>query len=275
MGLKATLQPLVRTGIKTVASAVDRVLPAADGVVVLIYHRIGAGCGGQMDLTPAAFDAQLAWLAANRNVITLDAAADAIERGDGATGRDVVLTFDDGTTDWVEHALPLLERHRLPATFYVATDFIERQVPFPADGPPLSWDGLRELASSELVTIGSHTHTHALLDRLSDAEIDRELDTCGQLLQERLDVDARHFAYPKAVAGNPAAERAVRTRFRTAVLAGTRPNPPGTDLHRLHRSPIQPSDDTVWFERKATGGLHAEDDLRRTINRIRYRGATS
>ena len=36
---------------------------------------------------------------------------------------------------------------------------------------------------------------------------------------------ARHFAYPKAVAGSIAADQAVRSRFASAALAGTRANP--------------------------------------------------
>jgi hypothetical protein len=77
------------------------------------------------------------------------------------------------------------------------------------------------------------------------------------------------------VAGSPAAEDAVRARFRTAVLAGTRPNDRDADLWRLSRSPVQPSDGERWFRRKAMGGMHLEDDLRRSINRLRYRGLTS
>ena len=82
------------------------------------------------------------------------------------------------------------------------------------------------------------------------------------LLGERVGVVAEHFCYPKAVAGSAEAEAAVKARFTTAVLAGTRPNPVGSDLHRLRRSPVQRSDGPVDFQRKATGGMHLEDDVR-------------
>lgn len=124
------------------------------------------------------------------------------------------------------------------------------------------------------MTIGSHTHRHLLLDRLPTQEIDDELDRSIELIRDHLDIDPRHFAYPKAVAGSPTADAAVRRRFRTAVLAGTRANPPLTDLHRLRRSPVQASDSARWFRRKAVGGMHLEDDLRQLANRVRYRGAT-
>ena len=265
----------VRAAIKGSAAVGDTLRPPAPGITILIYHRVGAGSGGQMDLAPDAFERQLAWLAATQRVLTLDAAADEIGDIAGPTGPGVVLTFDDGTTDWVDQVLPALERHGVPATFYVSTDFVDRGVPFPADGRPITWAGLAELDSSDLVTVGNHTHRHLLLDRLAPAEIDEELDRSQELLAGHLGATPTHFCYPKAVAGSPAAEEAVRARFRTAVLAGTRPNDRDADLWRLSRSPVQPSDGDRWFRRKAMGGMHLEDDLRRTVNRLRYRGLTS
>jgi hypothetical protein len=67
----------------------------------------------------------------------------------------------------------------------------------------------------------------------------------------------------------------VRARFRTAALAGTRPNVPGrTDLYRLARSPIQRTDGMRYFKAKARGGMRLEDDVRRLANRVRYARAT-
>lgn len=283
MSLRARVAPAVKQSIKAAAALRDVAAPPRTGVTILIYHRVGAGTGGEMDLAPAIFDEQLRWLTDHHRILTLDEAAAQLG-GDGSEPRStsdeptrdgVVLTFDDGTADWVDHVLPLLDRHGVPATFYVSTDFVERSVPFPDGGTAITWAGLRELASSPLVTIGSHTHRHRLLDRLPPGEIDEELDRSVELLGARIGVEAAHFCYPKAVAGSPQAEAAVRRRFRTAVLAGTRANPPGADLHRLHRSPVQRSDAPRWFRRKADGGMRLEDDLRRLANRVRYRGATS
>ena len=188
-----------------------------------------------MDLAPDVFDQQLRWLAEHHRVLTLDAAVDELAADDerpGAAGQHqvapgVVLTFDDGTTDWVRNVLPALERHDVPATFYVATSFVEEQTAFPGGGEPLDWAGVRELAASPLVTIGSHTHRHLLLDRLDPSEVAAELDRSIDLLGDRAGVVPEHFAYPKALAGSPAADAAVRRRFRSAVLAGTRPNAAG------------------------------------------------
>lgn len=275
MSLRARVAPGVRAGIKGAASLSDLVLRPADGITILIYHRVGAGNGGQMDLSPAAFEHQLGWLRAHHRVLSLDDALVELA-SPGPVEPGVVLTFDDGTTDWVDHVLPALERHGMPATFYVATWFVDEARPFPSDGRPLSWTGVAELAGSDLVTIGSHTHRHLLLDRLARSEIDAELDRSIELLGEHTGVRPEHFCYPKAVAGSPAADAAVRARFRSAVLAGTRPNLPGrTDPYRLWRSPVQPSDGERWFRQKARGGMRLEDDLRRGMNRLRYRKLAS
>jgi peptidoglycan/xylan/chitin deacetylase (PgdA/CDA1 family) len=274
VSLPAQLAPLARASIKGASAAVDLVSRPTPGITILIYHRVGAGAGGQMDLPVEVFEAQLEWLARTQRVLSLDDAVEEL-RGPGPVAPGVVLTFDDGTTDWVDHVLPALERHRVPATFYVATSFVDEARPLPGDGRPLDWSGVRELAASDLATIGSHTHGHLLLDRLSPTEVDAELDRSLELLEQHAGVAAAHFAYPKAVAGSPAAEAAVRRRFRSAVLAGTRANPAGADPHRLRRSPVQPADGMRWFRRKVHGGMHAEDDLRRGLNRIRYRNLTT
>jgi peptidoglycan/xylan/chitin deacetylase (PgdA/CDA1 family) len=274
---RAKVAPVVKGSIKAAAAAADVVRSDVDGITILIYHRVGAGAGGEMDVDPEVFDAHLAWLSTHHRVLSLDDAVDELDRpaGDGDDRSGVVLTFDDGTADWRTHVLPALERHGVPATFYVATDFVEQQVPFPGGGEPISWSALGELAASPLVTIGSHTDRHLLLDRLDDSQVDAELDRSIELLRARIDVDPEHFCYPKAVAGSPAADAAVRRRFRSAVLAGTRPNRAGCDLFRLQRSPVQRSDAMRWFRRKADGGMRLEDDLRRRVNELRYRGATS
>jgi peptidoglycan/xylan/chitin deacetylase (PgdA/CDA1 family) len=246
-------------------------------VVVLIYHRVSGGSGLELDLPLDLFEAQAAALAASGRVVPLGDAlarlADPVATGGPAP---VVLTFDDGTVDFVDRALPVLERHRLPVTLYAATSFIDEGRPFPGDGRPVSWQGLADACATGLVEVGSHTHGHRLLDRLPPVEVAGELDRSIELIGEHLGRPPLDFAYPKAVPGSPAADREVRRRFRSAALAGTRANPFGaTDPHRLARSPIQRSDGMHWFERKVGGGMAIEDGLRRRLNRARHAGATT
>jgi peptidoglycan/xylan/chitin deacetylase (PgdA/CDA1 family) len=266
--------------VKALAACADVVRSPPPGLVVLIYHRVGRRAAIETDLPAGLFEDQIAFLSEHTRIVSLDDGLEAIattapgSRNDA--GRPVTVTFDDGTADFADYALPVLARHRVPVTLYLATAFIEERRPFPHEGQPISWEALLDARSTGLVSVGSHTHRHALLDRLPPHEVDDELDRSIGLIEERLGVPAEHFAYPKALAGSPAADRAVRSRFRSAALAGTRTNEFGaTDPYRLARSPVQVSDGMRWFLRKARGGLGLEDRVRAVVNRRRYRNATS
>ncbi|MFW5652568.1 MAG: polysaccharide deacetylase family protein [Planctomycetota bacterium] len=98
-------------------------------------------------VTDDVFEAQVQWLAEHAHCTTL---RDAMKAGTDSTevtavtasngnGRaasadrpTVVLTFDDGYLDNAEIAAPILDRHGVPGTFFLATDFIE--------GTPLWFD---------------------------------------------------------------------------------------------------------------------------------------
>jgi peptidoglycan/xylan/chitin deacetylase (PgdA/CDA1 family) len=267
--------------LKTLAAAGDRVRPPTPGVVVLIYHRVGGGSGTEVDLPPEAFDEQMAWLAATGRVVSLDDALAQLAAGDDRAVDDgapdegpIVVTFDDGTADLAEVATPILVRHGVPATVYLATKFVDEGLDFPDDGAPLSWAAVRDMAATGLVTFGSHTHAHLLLDRLPPAKAVDELDRSKDLIEHHVGAPAHHFAYPKAVAASAEVEPLVRARYRSAALGGNRPNPyRGADVHRLSRTAVQVSDGAAFFVRKARGGMALEDSLRRGLNRVRYRSS--
>lgn len=275
MGIGGATQRLAQRGVKAGAA----LLPPSPGTVVLIYHRVGARSPLDVDLATPDFDRQIASLASSGRTVRLESFIDATTTGAnlGGTDRDaVVVTFDDGTADFADTALPVLVEHRIPVTLYLATAFVEEQRPFPDDGKPLSWSALRDACTTGLVDIGSHTHTHAVLDRLAADRVVDELDRSKQLIEDRLGRPCRDFAYPKALPPSPEADAAVRDRFRSAALAGTRPNRSGrTDVYRLARSPIQRSDGIKYFDRKVAGGMGLEDALRRVANRWRYRNANA
>lgn len=269
-----SLSGIARAALKDASFVVDRVRPPTPGIVILIYHRVGNGSGGEMVVSSDRFREQMRYLRDTQRVLTLDQAVDDLA-GASEIRPAVVVTFDDGTTDWVDHALPTLVEFEIPATFYVATKFVDEQLAFPQDGRAISWEGLAALRDSGVATIGSHTHTHALLDRLEPDAVAAELSRCDALIEDNLGITPRHFCYPKALAPSRAAAAKVESRYTTAVLAGTRANVADADLQRLARSPIQASDSDRHFRAKVAGGMATEDRLRETLNRRRYRSATT
>ena len=216
------MAPGAATTAKRAAVALDRLRPPLDGLTILIYHRVGGGSGSSVDLPTALFDEQVAFLAEHCRIYSLTEAADllAADLTSRPTGGDpsrpcVALTFDDGTADFAEEALPVLARHGVPVTYYLATDFVDRQVAFPDGARPMTWTQAAEMVASGLVEVGSHTHTHALLDRVSRADAASELDRSIGAVEDHLGLRPQHFAYPKALLGSPQNEHEVRNRFRT------------------------------------------------------------
>ena len=78
-----------------------------------------------LEITPAFLDAVLAALGqADVDIVSMD---EAWRRLNGAPGerRFVAITFDDGYRDTLEHAWPILRRHSVPVTLYIASGFAE------------------------------------------------------------------------------------------------------------------------------------------------------
>ncbi|HJT97496.1 MAG TPA: polysaccharide deacetylase family protein [Rhodanobacteraceae bacterium] len=120
---------LGKTGLRPILA---KFLPAT-GILGLNYHRIGDAGATRLDrdlwsACEEAFDEQLAFLKRHCDVITPDQIDDA--RRD-RRGVHVLVTFDDGYRDNYELAFRALRRHGVPATFFIATGFV--------DNPRLPW----------------------------------------------------------------------------------------------------------------------------------------
>ena len=93
---------------------------------VLIYHQILAEPDS---LRPDALEVrrfvwQMEALASCFTVLPLAEAIERLSNGD-LPPRAVCITFDDGYADNVQVALPVLERIGLPATFFIATGYLD------------------------------------------------------------------------------------------------------------------------------------------------------
>jgi peptidoglycan/xylan/chitin deacetylase (PgdA/CDA1 family) len=76
------------------------------------------------EVNAAVFDWQMALVKSFFHVLPLDEAVGRLQRGT-LPPRAIAITFDDGYADNTVVALPILKRHRLPATFFIATDFLD------------------------------------------------------------------------------------------------------------------------------------------------------
>jgi len=104
---------------------VEKVAPAR-GVIILAYHRVKEGAADPLNMTisPRDFEIQIKYLAAHYVPIRL---ADVWQRLNEPGPARVVITFDDGYADNYHHALPILQRHAVPAIFFLAVGPIENR----------------------------------------------------------------------------------------------------------------------------------------------------
>lgn len=241
------------------------------GLIILIYHRVGGGTNSSIDMPVDVFERQMAHLRERYTLVSLDTAV-----ADGtlhrAGGPDLVaVTFDDGHRETYDQAFPIMLRYRVPATVYLATRYVESQQPFEfghyaAQGGrplPVTWEQAREMVASGLVGIGAHTHSHVDLTRLPTATVRDEVERSRRLIEDRVGVPARHFAYPWGKM-TPAVRATVAESFATAVRGGCRKNPfGGLDPMGLWRTPIQQSDGFWFFRLKLGSYLDGEEFFRK------------
>ena len=100
-----------------------------------------------------------------------------------------VVTFDDGYEANLTMALPILTELFVPGTVFVITGSVT------VDGH-MTWDQLRELASSGVVTVYSHTETHMKANENTLQTFLADERTAWAQIEENLTPAMKAMAYP-------------------------------------------------------------------------------
>lgn len=79
----------------------------------------------------------------------------------------------------------------------------------------VSWEDLGAMVRQG-VTVGSHTRSHSLLEYESSATMTDEVSGSKRILEDRLGVPIKHFAYPDGRFNRDAVEAVAAARFRSA-----------------------------------------------------------
>ncbi|MGE5517704.1 MAG: polysaccharide deacetylase family protein [Bacteroidota bacterium] len=175
---------------------------AADSAVVLTYNRFGEDRFPATNSRLDQLDAQIAELkAGGYAVLPLPQVVDAVRAGKPLPDKAVALTLDDSWISVWQAAWPRLRAAALPFTLFVTTDEIDR------GGPDrLSWDQLRELAASGLVTIGTKGASHPHLPAQPAAAIADDLARARARLVAELGAAPTLFAWPYGEMSREAAQ---------------------------------------------------------------------
>lgn len=142
-------QPLLNVGSKFFANSVP----------VFMLHRFNVP-GVGMKYTDSlhsieSLEFALSWLRKNKySLVSVDDVANAIANGITLPKRSVAFTLDDGFWDQFEASAELFARYDCPATYYIATGFIEKNIWF--------WDSKAEYlfskgSESRVATLDEHS----------------------------------------------------------------------------------------------------------------------
>lgn len=203
-GLLALIGGVTHTSASQTASVSDATAPAVVDtsgaplrIPIFIYHTIANGKPTETksqevySTEPALLDEQLTYLDTHGyTTVTMKEVADMLKRGTTSPiMHPVALTFDDGWVTQYNNALPILEKHKAKATFYIFLNPIGKDERF------MTWEQLATLRDKGM-EIGDHTLSHPLLSKLTPEELHKEMSESKKTLEEKLGVSVTNFASP-------------------------------------------------------------------------------
>lgn len=213
---------------------------------VVLYHRVtDDAAGNPLACTPEAFERHCEFYRRHFRVVGLGELLERLRSGRDL-GRCLAITFDDGYRDNYSVARPILERHGLPACFFVATglvgsDHVPRWDSIRGGRPEwMSWDEVSDLIDRGF-EVGGHTRHHVDLGDVEGEAARREITASREDIARRTGLETPFFSYPFGGADQitGANRRLVEEAgFDCCLSAFGGTVTPGTDPFRIPRVPV-------------------------------------
>jgi peptidoglycan/xylan/chitin deacetylase (PgdA/CDA1 family) len=160
---------------------------------ILTYHGVADEARDSYSVASEHFRFHMAYISDHFKVVSLGELVRSLKTGAGLDGSTVAVTFDDGYKECGGFVAEILQRYRIPATFFVVTDILDGKIN--SNKEFLSWDDTKSMAGSGFY-FGSHTVSHRSLGELPISEVTQELAISKKRIQEELGVAPDGLAYP-------------------------------------------------------------------------------
>lgn len=215
---------------------------------ILMYHSVAKSVppGNRIVVSIQTFERQMRFLKEHKyNVLTLESAADLIKNNKKIPFRAIVLTFDDGYKDNYTYAFPILKKYKFPATIFIIISEVGRP-------DRMSWEEIKEMQDSGLITFGSHTQSHLFLPEVkTDSELNKEIQDSKLELESKLHKAVHTFAYPMGRFSDKVKQAVRASGYKVGVVTNPGKKFPNQDIFALKRLRISENANNLfvfWIE---------------------------
>ncbi len=255
-------------------------------LVVLMYHRVGLADSNQerrFCTSPHDFARQMQWLREDGYVsLSLERIHSHLAEGRPFPALSIHVTFDDGFTGVLDHALPELLNNQIDATLFAVSSQVGGTNEWmwrkgAAHRSLLSAPQLR-LLSNNGVAIGSHSRTHARLTEASPQDAEKEISDSRRELQDMLGLDVTGFAYPYGLYNATIGDMVAAAGYTTACTTRSGFNNHTSNPLKSRRIDVYGTDSMSQFRSKVRFGSNRVTNVYRVrylLDRIRARFASS
>ena len=168
-------------------------------------------------------------------------------RNTSQTGKQVMLTFDDGHKSHLTYVLPALKKYGMHGIFFISAGLVGK-------GDLLDWDGVKEL-KREGMEIGSHGLNHISLSDLSDEEVRYEMAESKKMIEDKLGDVVAGFSVPKGFYQARMSCIAREVGYKYLFTSNFGLNGEGEELFALKRMALKTAMSNSDFEKMLNGKL--------------------
>ncbi len=219
--------------------------------LILMYHMISSPRSTseiKYACTPGLFEKHMQFIQKNFNVISLNDVVKNQNRRIPLPEKSVVITIDDGFEDNFINGYQILKKYSIPATIFLTSGMLgKKNFWMSSRGFPerklLSWQQIKQM--HDLVDFGAHTLNHV---RLPDIDLDTarlEISESKAIIEENLDTEAIHFAYPYGLLNEQVVKLVEEAGFESACTTRSGFNNMDIDIYQLRRIEIF-GNDPLW-----------------------------
>jgi poly-beta-1,6-N-acetyl-D-glucosamine N-deacetylase len=220
-----------------------------NGFRILMYHSISNGVNDDPDrifsVTKNLFLEHINILKNKKiNFISLSEGLNVINNNKLALS----ITFDDGFSDNLYKAAPILVQNKIPFTVFVCSDFVKHN-----SVDYLTKDELVQLSQLPGVTIGSHGATHTPFNRLNNYDLKEELISSKNYLEDICSKRIDAISYPHGAVNNRIIDYATNAGYKFGGTSNFNINKNNANPMTLSRNVIMSYDNKWVFNQKLQG----------------------